>query len=317
MGKYLLDNIHAQFPHARLGIVVASCGAMIRDLFAAYQWLEIIEANRRSPRALFSLWRNFHGSDVVVTQYAGKKGGKFGLASKLATRILAKRGALIGFTDASVWNGVLYDRLLPVHFDRAVVEREREALRVAGLTISLPLPTLEFVRDDAVRAKYNLEAGKFIVVHLFAGNKGRGLHPDKKRELLDALAKKLPGIRLVISGGTADREEALRATENLSATVIAGETTLQELMNLISMSRSVVSVDTGVAHITAQLRKPLIVLCTCLGANWWLPEQYGKDSPITIFSRCDLCANGHRYTEYPDCMNTVDIQEVAQKALSI
>src|SRR3989338_3419571 len=80
MGKYLLENIHAQFPNARLGIVVASRGAMIRDLFATYPWLEVIEANRRSPRSLFYLWRNFRNSDLVMTQYAGKLGGRFGLA---------------------------------------------------------------------------------------------------------------------------------------------------------------------------------------------------------------------------------------------
>lgn len=317
MGKYLLENVHAQFPHARCSIVVASRGAMIRDLFAAYPWLEVIEVNRRSPRVLFSLFANFYGSDLVVTQYAGKKGGKFGLASKLAARILAKKGGLIGFNDTSAWNGVLYDRLIPVRRDKAVVEHDRQALRAVGLSVPLPFPTLEFVRNDSVLGKFNLEKRRFVVVHLFSGNKGRGLHPDKKRELLTALAEKLPDTRLVISGGTADREEALRITENLPATVIAGETTLQELMNLIAVSRSVVSVDTGVAHISAQLRKPLVVLSTCLGANWWLPEQYGKDAPVIVFSRGDLCAGGHNYKEYPDCMNMVDMQEVAQKVLSI
>ncbi|MEK7114207.1 MAG: hypothetical protein AAB850_01520, partial [Patescibacteria group bacterium] len=83
MGKYLLENIHAAYPHARLGIVVASRAEMIRDLFAAYPWLEVIEANRRNPVSLFSLWKKYHESDLVVTQYAGKLGGKFGLASKL------------------------------------------------------------------------------------------------------------------------------------------------------------------------------------------------------------------------------------------
>ena len=202
MGKYLLENIHDRFPDARLGIVIGSRAGMIRDLFAAYPWLEVIEANRRNPGALFSLWKNFHGSDLVVTQYAGKKGGRFGLASKLAARLLAKRGGLVGFTDASKVTALLYDRLLPVRFDTAVAERDREALCAAGFSVSLPFPALEFVRDGAVLTTYNLEAGKFIVVHLFAGNKGRGLSPDKKRELLGALAKKLSGIRIVLSGGT-------------------------------------------------------------------------------------------------------------------
>lgn len=317
MGKYLLENIHAQFPQARCGIVVASRGAMIRDLFAAYPWLEVIEANRRSPQALLSLWKNFRGSDLVVTQYAGKKDGSFGFASKLAGRMLAKRSGLIGFTDSSRWNRVLYDQLVPVQVDKVVADRDREALRAAGIPLLLPFPILKCVPDDAVLTKFKLEEGNYIVVHLFAGNAGRGLHPDKKRELLGALAGRLPGTRLVISGGANEREEVLRITENIPVTVIAGETTLQELINLIFLSRGVVSLDTGVAHITAQLGKPLIVLCGCVGHNWWFPEQYGADAPITVFSRADLCTSGHISKKYPVCINTIAMDIVAQQASSL
>lgn len=317
MGKYLLENIHAQYPHAHLGIVVASRAGMIRDLFAAYPWLEVIEANRRSPWALLSLLKNFYGSDLVVTQYAGKQGGKFSLASKLVARILAKRGGLIGFTDVSWWNGMLYDRLLPIRPDIAVDEHDRAALRVVGVPVSLPFPTLKFMWDDSVLTTFGLEKRKFIVVHLFAGNIGRGLHPDKKRELLATLAEKLPDTRFVLSGGAADREEALRVVKNIPATIITGETTLQELMNLISLSHGVVSVDTGVAHITAQLGStPLVVLSTCLGANWWFPGQYGENTPITVFSRGDLCVDGHSYTEYPVCINAINMKDIASRVVT-
>jgi ADP-heptose:LPS heptosyltransferase len=313
MGKYLLENVHAHYPKARLGLVVASRAGMIRDLFATYPWLEVIEANRRTPRALFSLLKGFYGSDLVVTQYAGKQGGKFSLASKFIARALVKRGGLVGFIDASRWNSVLYDTLVPVRSDIAVAEHEREALRTAGLPVVLPFPTLQYVKDAGALRKYGLEEGKFIVVHLFSGSAARGLHPDRKRELLAALAQKLPSTRLVISGGANDKEEALRAADGLPVKVIAGEATLQDMMNLIKQSRAVVSVDTGMAHITAQLGKPLVVLHSCLGANWWFLGQYGKNAPITAFSRNDLCASGHRYKKYPDCMMAIDIEEVVQK----
>ncbi|MDP2665685.1 MAG: glycosyltransferase family 9 protein, partial [bacterium] len=177
--------------------------------------------------------------------------------------------------------------------------------------IFLQYPRMSIVQDNAALAKFGLEAGKFIVVHLFAGNAGRGLHPDKKRELLTALTKKFPHTRLVITGSANDREEALRVAKGTGATIIAGEATLQELMNLIAESCNVISVDTGVAHITAQLGKPLTVLCTCLGANWWLSEQYGPDAPIRVFSRSERCTQGHVYKDYPDCINKIDTEEIA------
>ena len=314
MGKYLLENIHAQFPDARLGIVIASRAGMIRNLFIAYPWLHVIEANRRNLKSLFSLWQDFHGSDFVVTQYSGKKGGRFGLASKLAARILAKGEGLIGFVDTSRWNSILYDRLLPVRSDVAVVEREREALKAAKVQLSFPFPTLKCVRNDTVCAKFHLETGKYIVAHFFAGGAGRGMNPGKSRELLAALRHSLPkDVSIVVSGARADRESALAIARGIDAKVIAGEATLQDMMNLIQQGRAVISVDTGMAHITAQLGKPLIVVTTCLGRNWWFPEQYGESAPITVFSRDDLCTSGHIAKDFPVCINEINVEDVAQR----
>lgn len=312
MGKYLLENIHAQFPSARLGIVVASRAHMICDLFAAYPWLEIIEANRYRPPALLSLWKRFRGADLVVTQYAGKPGGRFGLASKLAARALAKRGGLVGFTDASPVTSLIYDHLVPVRPDWSVADHDRAALRAAGIPIAFPFPALRYAGNTGVLAKFGLEGGTFIMVHLFAGNARRGLHPDKKRELLAALTQQLPHTRLVVSGSANERGEALRITEHIPAIIIAGKANLQETMNLIQHSRAVVSVDTGIAHIAAQLGKPLVVMRTCLGRAWWLPGQYGNDAPITVFDCDRVCEHGHINKEYPACLGAIDMQDVAE-----
>lgn len=314
MGKYLLENVHAHYPKAKCGIVVANHGDMIRDLFRAYPWLEVIEANRRSPRALWSLWKNFHGSDIIVTQYAGKKDGRFALTSKLAARLLAKQGGLIGFADASKINGLLYDTVVPFSRASPPAALERKALGAAGIPVTREWPTLQCV-PGPITDKFNLAPRDYIMVHLFAGNKSRGLHPDKKRELLAALHAALPDTRLVISGGKNDREEALRITVGLEAAIIAGETTLQELMNLIMDSRGVVSIDTGVAHMTAQLGIPLIVLTGCLGRHWWQEGQYRPEAPISVFSRADLCVSGHRVSNgYSDCLGEISIPEVVYTA---
>lgn len=318
MGKYLLENIHAQFPDARLGIVVASRGAMIKDLFAAYPWLHVMEVNRKNLSSIFALWRDFHGSDLVVTQYSGKKGGRFSLASKFAARVLAKRRGLIGFFDPSKWNNVLYDQFLPFRPESAIAEHEREVLKMAGFSVLLPFPTLECVRDSSVFAKFSVEEGKYVIAHFFAGGKGRSISPEKSRELLIALRETLPReVSIVVSGSGTERETALTLAHDINARVIAGEATLQEMMNLIRQSRAVVSVDTGMAHITAQLRKPLIVMRTCVGHNWWFPGQYGEGAPITIFSRDDLCADNHSYKDFPACINEIDIENVARYAATV
>jgi ADP-heptose:LPS heptosyltransferase len=314
MGKYLLENIHFQYPQARLAIVVAGRGKLLRDLFSAYAWLEIREANRRDFGSLVSLVKNFYRSDLVITQYAGKKGGKFSLTSKLAARFLAKRGGLIGFGDEFPWNSLLYNQLLPVSSSVAVAEHERSVLRAAGLEVVLPFPRLRHVRDDSVPVKFKLVPGKYIVVHFFPSAAGRGLSFGKKQKLVGALTDRFPGIELVLSGSGDNREEAELVLAGQPGRVIAGLTTLQELMNIIERSLLVVSVDTGVAHIAAQLSKPLVVLRTCLGANWWLPGQYGSAVPISVFSSDQRCRSGHVFNDYPECINSINEIEVADKA---
>ena len=315
MGKYLLENVHAAYPDARFGVVVSSRGAMIRDLFAAYPWLEVIEANRRDPQSLLRLWRDWRGSDLVVTQYAGKPGGRFSFASKVAARLLARRGGLVGFTDAWRSNRFLYDHLVSFRGDTAPAALEREALRVAGVPISLERPMMQYAPISRVAEKFGIAPGSYLIVHLFSGNAGRGLHPDKKRALLRALAEEIPDTHLVVSGGVGDREEALTAARGLPASVIAGDATLQELMNLIAGSAGVVSVDTGIAHIAAQIGTPLIVLASCLGLHWWGEGQYGPDASLTTFTRADYCVAGHVSGPFPVCLNEIDVTAVARQAL--
>jgi len=306
MGKYLLENIHRQFPEAHLGIVVASRGKMIRDLLAAYPWLEVIEANRQSPRALWRLWREWRGSDLVVTQYTGKIGGKFGLASKLAARVLARRGALVGFSDAAHGSAFLYDRLVPFDHGVAPAEHERRALRAAGLAVPLPYPTLSAVPNKDVLSKFGVSAEKYIVVHLFSGSIKRGLNAASRKKLLSALSIAIPGAPLLVSGGKGDRIEAKEAADGIpTARVIAGDASLQEMISLILQSSRVISLDTGVAHIAAQLRRPLVVMSTCLGLFWWGSDQYGAGFSIKVFNNKAACGVEHKPVEYPPCINTI------------
>lgn len=319
MAKYLLENVHAQFPEARCGIVVAGRGAMLRDLFAAYPWLEVIEANRRDLRSLWRLWRDWHGSDLVTIQVAGKNGGAFGLASKMAARLLARRGGLIGFFDAYRFNHILYDRLLPVRTGVSVIEYERDVLRAAGLEVKFERPDFTYIPDLGALERFGLAAGRYVVVQMFAGNDGRGINSDNRHALLGVLRAKFPEeIILVISGGVGDRLAAEAAAKDIpSVIVIAGMATLQELSNIIAKSRGVISLDTGVGHLVAHLQRPLVILRTCMGAPWWVETQYGLDIPAASFSREDLCVAGHRAMNFPICLNKIDMSEVASRAAKV
>lgn len=304
MGKYALEAIHEHYPQARLALVVANHGALMRDLFAAYQWLEVIEASRRSPKGVWYLLKHFWRSDFVLTQYAGKKGGSFSLASKCMARLLARRGGLVGFSDASVLTPLIYSHVVPMRHNQAPAALERDALATFG--VSVPhAPSLKFVGEA------RKDAAPYVVVHMYAGNRGRGISPQTQRALLEALSQALPSTTLYISGGPADAMEAKAAAVGIEHTeVVAGRASLQEMMRILAGSAGVISLDTGMAHMSVQLGRPTLVLASCLGLHWWQPQQY--DTVPAVYTNPE--PGGHIYKDYPACMADIPLTEVARAA---
>lgn len=307
MGKYFLENIHVQFPEAVCGLLVGSKGEMIRELMAGYPWLKVMEANRRSPRSLFYVARDFWGSDITLTQYSENK---FSTPSKIFARLITKRGGLMGFSDGWRFNNFIYNRLLPYRSERekrAIFFYEQDALKAAGLGVPIAELSFEFNKSDAIVRRLKLEPDKYIVVHLFAGNDGRGLSLEKRKEILNLLSGEFgKNINIVCTGSEKELDTIRDLTGNLQGVVLARNTNIKELINLIYFSRAVLSVDTGAAHIAAHLNKPLLVLTRCESYfSWWSKDQYHKN--LKVFCNFDACAKGHLTDNFPSCLNLIDI----------
>lgn len=311
MGKYLLENVHAEFPEARCGIVVSSKGDVIRNLLLAYPWIEVIEANRRNPAGILRLMSRFFWSDFVVTQYTGK-GGAFGTASKLMARAMAKPGALVGFRDAWKFNRFLFDHLLPFLQTQAVVEHERDALRAAGIPIRIPVPTFTLVPQEEALKRLGLTRGGYVALHLFSGGIKRGLSAAKKKELATLATEAFAPTQVVLTSTDFEEAEMREAGEGLPL-VMGVCANPQELATVLEASRQVISLDTGAGHLAAQLKKPLAIISTCMGRSWWVEQQYPQRVPF--FSREDLCINGHVMQNYPVCLNEVDMKKVIEAVL--
>lgn len=309
MGKYLLENIHAQYPSTHCGLVVGSRGAMIRDLLTAYPWIEVIEANRRSPRALLTLMKHYWMSDFVCTQYTG---GTLNLSTKLMARFLARNGSLVGFIDHSLFNGFIYDKLLP-HHNRSGVPRllERSALVAADIPVSIEQMTFTYLPQPNLLARLGLKKNAYVVVGLFSGGKSRGLSPERRQALIDALARTLSEMELVCIGTAWEREQIAKMRLPYNVKIV--ETSVQEVASLIEDSLGMVSLGTGTSHIASLLRTSLVVLVACQGLQWVGRDQYG-DAPMTVFSRPEMCPFGHEYSGYGKCLDAIDMDAVAQKA---
>ncbi len=295
MAKYFLENVHAANPGAEVVIAVPTRLAMVRDLLAAYRWIKVVQTKSlRLPRR-----------DLVVTPYTG---GVVPLKTKLFARLLAKK--LIGFSDRSPFNRFLYTKLIPLAGrSRAPRLLECDALAVAGIPVSITQPSFEYLPQPQLLPKLGLQEKNYVVLHLFSGGNARGLSPARKRELIEALAKAM-SVPLVLTGTPQETASLGELPHNARA----AHTTLQELAHLIDHAAGMVSLDTGAAHLAAHMRKPLVVLASCVGVQWWGEDMYGKGNPTALFERVDVCAGKHDYSGYAQCLDAINMDEVARIA---
>lgn len=311
--KYLLENIHTAYPEARCGIVVAGNGAMLRDLLAAYPWIEVLEVNRRNLGSVWNLWKEFRGSDLVITP-ATKPGGTFALPSKLFARLLAHR--LIGFRDASPLTPYLYDAVLAPDPVRAPRLLEQDALAAAHIPIAVADMTLAYLPQPELLARLGLDGKPYLVLHLFAGGKGRALTQGKRQSILDALHAALPEVPFVLTGSRSERVWIEELTLPPNARVVAGDISVQELAHLITKSTLTISIGTGPSHMASNLGARLIVLVVCIGRHWCGEEEFGDRKADHILSNVEACKNGHDAPQgYAPCIESIEVADIISRAV--
>ncbi len=310
MAKYLLENIHAAYPDATCAILVASKSGMIRDLLAAYTWIEVIEANKNHPKDVFNAFKKLYPSDLTVTQYSGR--GRFGTGSKLFARALTRSGRMVGFTDTWPFNHFLYDHLIPFDSRRALRLHECDALRSLGIEPTISRITLEALPGNPILEKLHLQERNYIVANLFSGSLRRGLSLAHQIRIVQVLRERFGmSKKIILTGGPSDESLVSKIKDAAPELVVAPCLSMQETITLVSKSAGVVSLDTGVAHIAAQTGTPLVVLRTCWGYNWWNKDQYPSDS-IRVLSHDELCVKGHINKDFPDCLDEITEKEILQ-----
>lgn len=307
MGKYFLENIHAVWPDAELTLLVGSRSGMISDLLTGYTWLRVVEVNRKNLPKLVRSWRQLRGEDITLTQYAENS---FSLPSKIFARAVTKRGGLVGFEDRFWGNTFLYDTLVPFNGEEGsegMIVEEQKALTAAGLRVAVPDLTLQFVDDPGVCARFGVESKKYVIAHLFSGNEGRSVSPAKRASIVGALRDSLPtSHQLLLTGVTGEYGEAVAAAQGMSGIhVLAGKTTVQELINLLARAGAVVALDSGAAHLSAHLGTPLVVLTRVAALKgWWSSAMYNNKPSVLVNHDADDTAP--RDGVYPPSLETID-----------
>ena len=197
-------------------------------------------------------------------------------------------------------------------------------LEAVGLVV-LPGPYTYTVSDDerqAARQRLSslnaLDGRPFVILHPGANWPHKRWAPERFAALGDRLIEH-HRVHVVITGGPDDGPlaQAVQRAMRQTATVLAGTTTLRELGALLEQAQLVVSNDTGVLHIAAALRRPIVALYGPTSPA--LTGPLGDPARTVVVHHPDCCPSIPCYEpDHPHPgMNTITVDEVFAAAIKL
>lgn len=178
---------------------------------------------------------------------------------------LSGAGKRIGF--ATEGRSFLLTTAVPYRRDRHEVQNFLDVLRADGVPVT----------DDHLEAWLTAEEMQFadqffktagvppevpvIGIHPFAANPTRAWHLDNFIELARCLQERY-AVRILFFGGPRDKDAlpAIRAALTEPPLEAVGSSSLRQTMALLSRCRLLVCNDSGIMHLAASLKVPLVAL---------------------------------------------------------
>jgi len=201
----------------------------------------------------------------------------------------------------------------PIHS----VENHLNLVRALGVRVAgAPLLSLPPARDEEkahvarLFRDNGLEGSWVVVLHVGAGNRFR----DWGLENLAALARRLtgiPGVKVVLIGGEADRERGrkIAAPGPAGALSLIGELNLIELRETIARAALFIGSDSGPMHIAASTRTPIVALFGPTLPVHFAPQQ-GQATVIEKDLDCRPCKQKECAPGDFRCLGAISVDEV-------
>lgn len=173
---------------------------------------------------------------------------------------------------------------------------------------------------EALLQRQELPAGKLIALNVGATNSRAKCWPTARfAALADRFVTEL-NAHIVLLGAGSERDNAAKVIAQMqqpqAATNLAGETSLAELIGLLTQCALVVTNDTGPAHVAAALNRPTL---TIFG-----PTNEFETAPLGLRSallradgiECARCMHRDCPIDHR-CMTQLSVAAVAEKALKL
>lgn len=222
----------------------------------------------------------------------------------------------VGFRRAHMYRHYAYDRWTQ-HLDTLhEIDNYRNVLRAAGIQTSGMQPFFPPLHHRVI------EEDPYVVFHQYPGGameEQRKWAEDKWVELGQKLYQKYCA-RILISGAKVDQSgaehtEALLREQGIPANSIAGKYSLDSMIDILAHATLVVSVNTGIMHLAAAVRVPLVALHGATSEKRWGPLS---DKAVVVKSGepCQPCISLGFESDCTDpvCMQNITVDMVLRAA---
>lgn len=220
----------------------------------------------------------------------------------------------VGFKRKGMYRHYVYDSSVAHRDDLHEIENYRNLLRGADIQPKGYIPTLNIEKNPV------LEYEEYIVFHMFPGGSSvllRSWDSMKWLELGHQLQKRY-NCPIVFTGGDEDKLESdhlssLFNQQGIYAKSVAGLYSLSKTVSLLGQAKLVVSVNTGIMHISAAVNVPLVALHGATSDRRWGPLSK-KAIVVKSGERCQPCISlgFESKCRDPKCMENITVEMVLE-----
>lgn len=300
----VLRDLRNGFPSADLVLVTgtdnAEAGALISAGVARHLTISV-----RDPFGSLAKLRQEHFDILLDT----------GAWPRLDALLAALSGARfrVGFRTPGQYRHYAYDRVT----EHSAAVHESENFRALARAVGVESATKPSLSRAALAVPAQLPRKPFVVFHPWSGGY-RGALKEWPAKRWVELARRLRSLEaaIIVTGSTANAsgsERLARAIKALgmSAESMAGRLSLAQLGALLCQSLIVVSVNTGVMHLSALLDVPTVALEGPSPSHRWGPIGARAVAVTSTLPGCGFLNLGFEYDgQRTDCMLGIAVDDV-------
>lgn len=215
----------------------------------------------------------------------------------------------VGFKTDNQFRHYIYDQFVYHRNDVHELQNYKNILKIIGIEEN-NLPQINFVKNRVIN--------NIVTIHMFPGGSRSYLKEWPEEywiETINYLTKNNKTVYL--TGAKVDQNKAKQiiklCKDKDKIIVTAGKYTLEETIELLSRSKLVISVNTGVMHLASALKCNLIALHGPTSFKRWGPLNSNSIS-LQSHLECSPCLNlGFEYgCNENRCMKAIDANKVIE-----